>query len=327
MQVNDWTFVASYLFADKKLTNGKANVGALKSRYVIIAREFSDKNFNRENFNKFIYERKSAGYKATSLNNLIKMAKHIAGYYKIKGFEDITYYKEIRADHEYISPALIKSMAEVEIPYGKFRTETNKKYKALIYFMGLSGGRISECLGLLRKDFGLGPDGYYAIFRDTKNGDTRRIPVPDIVAKFIDDLPKTSEFVFTTYRGNKLDEATVNLELKRRALAVGHKGRIHCHLFRYSLITTLIKSGVGISYVARIAGHRDIKSTDRYTLLEMSELREALNNHPLLKESLELETITVLTKKFLEKLIDKSRYSLGVIDGGNELSVHIVKIG
>lgn len=318
-----WEGFAAFLFVEKKLNDNIHNQQTLKSRFKTVARYFKDNDLNFKSFNQFLYERKQAGYKPTSLNNLTKIVKHYGEYCQCDEFKKLGYYKEVRSEFELLNPEEIKSLAEVEVDYKKCKIDNNLRYKTLIYFLALLGCRIQEALNLKWLDIKHNTICYTATFRDTKNGDNRTVPIPSFVYDLLDKLPKKELLVFNSYRGNAMAEPQINADLKRRAELAGIKKRVFCHLFRHSFITTLIKAGVPITHVSRICGHRDIKSTNYYTSLILDDLLEAQLSHPLLKEIIDFPTLSNRIKAFINKTVAKDNHIISIKEENKKLVIEI----
>lgn len=52
--------------------------------------------------------------------------------------------------------------------------------------------------------------------------------------------------------------------------------RVHCHLLRATYATALARRGVGIDVIAKLLGHANLHTIDRYVLIEHDELQEAI---------------------------------------------------
>lgn len=144
-----WEEFATYLFIEKKMSESETSVSALKSRFRKVTQYFSDRNFNKINFNIFIAEEKSKGRKPSQLNNLIKMAKHLDKYLKINELQDYSYFPEDNSvPKDVLSVEEIRELAEVNIPYRKNKEFVNLRQKILILMLGSTGMRIGEVLSI-----------------------------------------------------------------------------------------------------------------------------------------------------------------------------------
>lgn len=307
-----WPVLEAYLTIDKKLDNSYRNVLGHKSRYFLLCKFFSDLEFNRQNFNAFILQMQQKNLSISYQNNMIKIAKHIDKCFGINQLADYTYFKDKKYTFvDTFTAEEMKEIANYMYPYnnrhGKTPEEINLKYKTIYLFMSFTACRISELLNLKWVDFF--PD--YCVFRDTKNGDERAVPIPDFVCELMRKLPQTSELVFDCS-----DYTTINKDIKQRCKALGiDKPKLSNHIFRHSTITLLLKSGAPISAVQALVGHRDIQSTQRYTHMLLTDQRMAQNFHPLFKEQARIEFVGKKIREFAENLIDSERFAISTSMG------------
>ncbi len=303
-----WEEIATYLFIDLKLTDSRHNRYSAKSRFVVLVNFFKDKPFNRKGFNDFMSGMHQKGYSANYLNNLIKLGKQIDRYYKINELQDYTYFKRQLIRYvDIFSPEEVKRIAELKYPYktrhGNNKEELNQKYKAIYYFLGVTGCRITELLNLTWQDF----YSDYVIFRDTKNNDQRAVPLPPFVARLMMELPRRSEYVF-----NARNLTTVNHDLKLRCSMLSiQKQQISNHIFRHSFVTTMLKRNqAGIAQIAKIVGHRSLESTQIYTHMLIDDLRLTQAMHPLCRDQEGIDALAKTLKNYAESLLEGSKFSL-----------------
>lgn len=247
------------------------------------------------------------------------MGKHIDKMMGLNFLSDYSYFRENRnPSKEILSPEEIEKLAEVEIKYYRDSKNINLRYKALIYFMGTTGCRISEALNLMWSDIG----GETAVFKDTKNGETRYVPVTPLVLNLMKQLPKESDRVF-----NLTTPWCVRLDIKLRAERVGINKNIYPHLFRHSFITTMLKNGCPIPLLARIVGHKDWGSTNRYTHLVLSDLENALYSyHPLLKANQSFYLVKQRVNAVIRNLVDNSRFNISFSETDSRITIQIASI-
>jgi integrase/recombinase XerD len=69
--------------------------------------------------------------------------------------------------------------------------------------------------------------------------------------------------------------------IKRQAVEAGIKKTISPHTLRHSFATALLEGGADLRAIQSMLGHEDIGTTEIYTHLDTTTLREEiLNHHP-----------------------------------------------
>jgi len=92
------------------------------------------------------------------------------------------------------------------------------------------------------------------------------------------------DFLFLNNRGTKLSRVYVFLFLKSLAEKAGIKKSISPHTFRHSFATHLVEGGADLRAVQEMLGHESITTTEIYTHLDRSYLRDAIIQfHPRAK--------------------------------------------
>jgi integrase len=87
-------------------------------------------------------------------------------------------------------------------------------------------------------------------------------------------LPRKHRWVFPTVSGKR--HAHIYKIVERVAIRAGIKGA-HPHKFRATFLTRLLQSGCDIANVQALAGHKSIKTTQRYLGVSTELRREAVN--------------------------------------------------
>jgi integrase/recombinase XerD len=94
-------------------------------------------------------------------------------------------------------------------------------------------------------------------------------------------VPKKAPYLFLAERGGYLHRALVNRIVKRYAEKARIKKRVTCHTFRHSVATHLLRGGADIRQIQVLLGHGSLATTERYTRVEISDLRQVVRRaHP-----------------------------------------------
>ncbi len=150
----------------------------------------------------------------------------------------------------------------------------------LLYSCGL---RVSELVSLRVSDLFFG-EGY---IRVVGKGDKQRlVPVSDVardrVQLYLEYRRKqrsVESVLFLNNRGKALTRVMIFTIIKQAAERVGIKKRISPHTFRHSFATHLLEGGASIRQVQEMLGHESIVTTEIYTHLDSTHLRESLEEH------------------------------------------------
>jgi len=156
-----------------------------------------------------------------------------------------------------------------------------RRDRAMIELMYAAGLRVSELcslrLGDVRRDPGL--------VRVVGKGDKERIvPVGEVALRKVlayleSGRPellhgRDSPSLFVTQRGSRMNRVTFWTRLKRYALAAGIQKNVSPHKLRHSFATHLLQRGADLRAVQAMLGHASIGTTQIYTHLDRTSLKE-----------------------------------------------------
>jgi len=138
-----------------------------------------------------------------------------------------------------------------------------------IEFLYNTGARYSEAMFLKRVDTDFNKK--TATFRDTKNGEDRKIALSDKVI----DILKQYPFGDTFFRVGSYD--SYNFYFNQACRKAGIDNFVS-HDLRSCWITNALLSGMSESQVAKLSGHKDFRSLARYVRMKPEDLLEKVNN-------------------------------------------------
>jgi integrase/recombinase XerD len=153
----------------------------------------------------------------------------------------------------------------------------------LLYGAGLRASELAS-LTCERLRFDLG------VVRVTGKGQKDRLvpvgkPAIHAVQRYLDDLRpklvkahKPTEAVFLSRTGAAIDRVVVWQVVARHAKAAGLK-HVHPHMLRHSFATDLLAGGADLRVVQEMLGHSNIQTTQIYTHVDRSRLKQVIARH------------------------------------------------
>ena len=90
-----------------------------------------------------------------------------------------------------------------------------------------------------------------------------------------------TKWLFVSDKGGFMHCAVVNERLKRWAKKARVKKNVTCHTFRHSIATHLLQARADIRHIQAFLGHQCLSTTERYTRVEIGDLKRVLARaHP-----------------------------------------------
>lgn len=91
--------------------------------------------------------------------------------------------------------------------------------------------------------------------------------------------PGEEDYVFLNRRGAHLTRTMILIMIKQYAAAAGIKKTISPHTLRHSFATALLEGGASLRAIQAMLGHERIGTTEIYTHIDMSMLRQEIEQH------------------------------------------------
>ena len=159
--------------------------------------------------------------------------------------------------------------------------------KTIILIMYSSGLRISEVVNIKLNDLNLDESFISVIGKGNKQ---RLIPLgnraKEMILLYINEYrckflkKKNSEgFLFLNNRGSRLSRVSIWKIIKKHSSYLPNSNRITPHVFRHSFATHLIEGGADLRAVQMMLGHSDITTTQIYTHLDKTYLKDIYKTH------------------------------------------------
>ena len=176
-------------------------------------------------------------------------------------------------------------MLENAIDCSKWEGQRNRAIIEVLFSCGL---RVSELVNLKLSDLYLRERYIHVMGKGSK---ARLVPISSRAIKELDYWfldrqamkikPGEEDFVFLNRRGAHLTRVMILIMIKDAAVAAGIRKTISPHTLRHSFATALLEGGADLRAIQAMLGHESIGTTEIYTHIDMSTLREQiLNHHP-----------------------------------------------
>jgi integrase/recombinase XerD len=162
------------------------------------------------------------------------------------------------------------------------KTALGLRDQAMLELLYASGLRVSELTSLLAHQVNM--DGNYLVVKG-KGAKVRQVPFgrrarAALVRYLMEVRPKflrgrSSPHLFVTRSGKAMTRQGFWKALRHHSLAAGIEQRVTPHTLRHSFATHLLERGADLRSVQSMLGHADISTTEIYTHVTRSRLKEA----------------------------------------------------
>ena len=181
----------------------------------------------------------------------------------------------------------LEEVDQLEASFDMSKPESQRN-RAIIEVLFSCGLRVSELVNLKLSDLYLEEKFVRVIGKGNKE---RLVPISDKAIHELElwfsdrchlDIKKGEEdYVFLNRRGSHLTRVMILIMIKRQAEEAGIKKVISPHTLRHSFATALLKGGADFRVIQALLGHEDIGTTEIYTHIDSTMLREEiLEHHP-----------------------------------------------
>lgn len=177
----------------------------------------------------------------------------------------------------------ILSVEEIELIINSIPLDTTKgkRDRAMLELLYSCGLRVSELTALRLSDLFFG-EGYIRVMG--KGSKQRLVPVGNVARErimlYMDERQvkdsKNKDILFLNNRGKALSRVMVFYVIRDAVERAGIDKTVSPHIFRHSFATHLLAGGASIRQVQEMLGHESIETTEIYTHLDTSRLRETV---------------------------------------------------
>ena len=141
----------------------------------------------------------------------------------------------------------------------------NIKHKTIVALMYSTGLRVSEACNLKIKD--IDSKNNFISIRNGKGKVDRKVILDDSILILLREyysIYTPNIYLFNGSKGEEYSVRSVQNIIKNAAKKAGINKNISSHSLRHSCFTQLVKNGVDIRYIQKLAGHKNISTTASY---------------------------------------------------------------
>lgn len=237
----------------------------------------------------YLLELKKSGRAPASISRMLTSLRSFYAYLRSNNLADADPTESLEAPHvekklpKILSPEQISKLLASPDP----AEPKGCRDKAMFELLYATGIRVSELIGLKMSDVDLD----LRFIRCSSQGKERIIPigeravqaVSEYLIKFRGRLLRgnTSEFLFINCSGGSISRQGFWKVIKACGEKAGIEAEITPHMLRHSFAAHLLENGADMRAVQTMMGHADISSTQVYTALMDSHIREVYEKaHP-----------------------------------------------
>jgi integrase/recombinase XerD len=239
-------------------------------------------NVTKQHLTDFLYLKKVQG---TSASSLARKGATLRGFFKFLLRDNLISKNpaEILTSPKtwHLLPEVL-TLEEIEklLSTPDEKKDLGLRDRAILEFMYATGTRVSEAVHMKLVDLNM-EIGYA---RCLGKGEKERI-IPmgskalNMIQKYLTRVrpkilgKKVSEYLFVTSRGGSLTRQALWLRIKDYVHESGIKKNVTPHTLRHSFATHLLAGGADLRAVQEMLGHTDISTTQIYTMVDRSRLK------------------------------------------------------
>jgi len=245
-------------------------------------------------YQSFLYAQRKPNGKPYSSGNLKNRIKAVKGFFRFlyrRGYllhDPAASVEYPRSERRLPRVILTREEARKILEAPDTRTATGLRDRAILETFYATGLRCAELSNLTPDDVDT-EERVLRIVRGKGRRD-RNVPLTRAATEAIDAylakaraklVRREKRFLFLQNRGSRMDNSTLNRIVHQWAAAAGVKKRVTCHTFRHSVATHLLKGKADIRHIQALLGHASLATTQRYTHVEIQDLKEVIRRaHP-----------------------------------------------
>lgn len=223
-------------------------------------------------------------YAVSTINKKINSLKVYNDFLRMKGIVEESYI-QLKRDR---IPIAVGSEKEVQVLtdeqvekllfYVEDQKKVNLRNKLIVYLLLYTGVRVSELVGIKLADIDTLTSTINIV---GKGGKHREIGLREDVLQLVQEYRKKdrsdsifsdSEYLLLSQRAEKMHRDAVRDWLAKVSKDIGFQ--LYPHLFRHTFCTRLLKRGVDLTTVSKLAGHSTVNMTAKFYIQTTREEKQ-----------------------------------------------------
>ncbi|MBG9654087.1 tyrosine-type recombinase/integrase [Cytobacillus firmus] len=213
-------------------------------------------------------------YAVSTINKKINSLKVYNDFLRTEGVVEESFIQlkrdriKIAIGSEDTVDALSEEQVEKLLFFVENRNKVTTRNKLIVYLLLYTGVRVSELVGIQLADIDFLTSHLKIV---GKSGKRREIGLRQDVLQLVRQYMKEersesvfhhSDYLLVSQRAEKMHRDAVSDWLAKISKELGFK--LHPHLFRHTFCTRLLKKGVDLTTVSRLAGHSTVNMTAKF---------------------------------------------------------------
>jgi integrase/recombinase XerD len=241
-----------------------------------------------EDLRRYVEHLNESGLSGRSIGRRLTTLRSLFGFLLREGLIETDPSEHMRAPRQWRAIPKFLNLEEIEriIACTDETSPRGLRDRAMLELLYAAGLRVSELCRVGMSDLNL----ELGILRTTGKGNKQRlVPVGKDAVKAVEDYLKggrarllkgrASRFLFVTARGGCLTRQGFWKLLAAYGRKAGIFRGLTPHMLRHSFATHLLEGGADLRSVQAMLGHADISTTQIYTHVMRSRLRETIEKH------------------------------------------------
>ncbi len=215
-------------------------------------------------------------YSKTTQYLAIKALRHFYKFKKANAPLNLTVPKRPRKMPNYLTEKEASRLIE--------SSSKNLRTHLVVSLLAHTGMRVGELCNLRISDVDL--DENVVTIHSGKGDKDRIVIIPDYCSGLISEylplrykIASESDFLLVSRKGTRFDSSTIQRMVRELATDAGISKRVTPHVLRHTFATAVLRNGGDIRFIQQLLGHSSVATTQIYTHVDDSALREMYEKH------------------------------------------------